>query len=797
MNMTVRPAWCVCAITVLGLGLCPALAQTAAPDSPAAAKPESTVVLSPFEVKANKDHGYGATESLGATRVALANTDISSAIISLNEQVIADRGAVNAMEVLTLVSGVQTDSDGQPGTELFSLRGYSTGNISLRDGLPDPMNAADLPLGNDTSSYSRIEVIKGPAGVLYGSHSMGGVVNKVSKWPLFTAATKVELQAESADEFVRAAVDSTGPLSENLAYRVTLSEKKGQRYYDESDAPNDQTDITASLLRRVANGQGKLWFRGEYMRFNLDRENGWQFITGFVDPKNPTYAPEITTNGQYPVARTANTVPEDDISIGDAYALELGSETNFSGLLDGDWTLRVIGRYSDREGDKNPSYAQGRPVPVDASGAIVKYTNAAGAQVNSDNRFTAADDPRVADWRATLVLRDFRGYNENYVVNADMTGDFLTGPLHHKTVFSMGLTGGEAERAFFFWNATNPANTTAVANSFSAVQKTPENVTAESIKASGATKQFNNLSGYSSGWNFSTSALDNVSFWKDRIIASVGWRYDNSHSEGGAFDAAKSLAADDLVLNQATLTKTSNSQNTFRYGLVGKPLKGLSVFGQISNTFVPVSGLNALTGEPLKNRDGKNREIGLKVDLLGGRVTGTVSYFDSQLTNVLVPVALPIEQGGGTYNLPVGSQNSFGWEMDLAAEPVRGLTLMAGYSDVTSRDERGFAFRGVPIKPSYSLMARYSFAADSALKGFYLGAAMKHRGASPGDTTRTFYVGDGDQYDAFAGYGRGRWGVQLNVLNLTDSDTAWSAVSDQLVVRLVPRSYRLTLRYTF
>jgi iron complex outermembrane receptor protein len=465
--------------------------------------------------------------------------------------------------------------------------------------------------------------------------------------------------------------------------------------------------------------------------------------------------------------------------------------------MDGDWTLRVIGRYSDREGDKSPSYAQGRPVPVDASGAIVKYTNAAGVQVNSDNRYTAADDPRVADWRATLVMRDFRGYNESYVVNADLTGDFLTGPLHHKTVLSMGLTGSEGERAFFFWNAPNPANTTAVANSFSAVQKTPPNVTAASIKASGATKQFNNLNGYSSGWNFSTSVLDNVSLWKERIIASVGWRFDNAHAESGAFDAAKSIAADDLILNSTTLTKTANSQNTFRYGLVGKPIKNVSIFGQISSTFVPVTGTNVLTGEPLKNRDGKNKEIGLKVDLLGGRVTGTVSYFDSQLTNVLVPVILPIDQGGGTVSLPVGSQNSFGWEMDIAAEPVRGLNVMAGYSDVTSRDERGFAFRGVPIVPSYSLMARYSVATDSALKGFYLGASMKHRGASPGDATRTFYVGSGDEYDAFAGYGRGRWSLQLNVQNLTDSETAWSAVSDQLLVRLLPRSYRLTFRYTF
>jgi len=210
-----------------------------------------------------------------------------------------------------------------------------------------------------------------------------------------------------------------------------------------------------------------------------------------------------------------------------------------------------------------------------------------------------------------------------------------------------------------------------------------------------------------------------------------------------------------------------------------------------------VSGLNPGTGEPLPNRDGKNEEIGLKLELLGGKVSGTVSYFDASLTNVTVPVVLDISQGGGTYNLPVGSQNSFGFEFDVAFEPTKGLNFLASYSDVTSKDERGNAFRGVPIKPNYSLMGRYAFASDTSLKGLYFGSSWKHRGASPGDSTRTFYVGAGDQIDAFVGYGRRQWSVQANIENLADSENAWSSVTDQLVMRLQPREYRFTFRYSF
>jgi len=779
---------------VLSLGISLAQGQ----QRPAAAATGSAAVeLSPFEVRVEQDRGYGSTQSLGATRVALPNTEISSSIITLNEQVIADRGAVNAMEVLTFVSGIQRDSDGQPGAELFSLRGFATGNIGLRDGLPDPMNAADLPIGSDTSSYARIEVIKGPAGVLYGSHSMGGVVNRISKWPQFQASTKIELQAQTEEEFFRAAVDSTGPVGADLAYRVTLSAKRGSRYFDENDSPNDMNNVTLSLLRRVNSGRGRLWFRGEHLRFELDREQGWQFITGFIDPANPSAAATIAKNGNYPLSREAHTIPEDDVSFGEAFGLELGYENSFNGPLNGDWTLRMISRYSDREGDKVPSYSQGRPVPVDASGAIVRYTNTSGALVNGDNRFIRAGDPRVADWRSTLVLRDFRGYGRSHMVNADLSGIFATGVLDHNAVISTGLTGGESARSFFFWNAVNPANPTAVANSFSAVNPTPAGVTAESIKTTATATLFNPFQGYSEGRNFSTSVLDNISFLEKRFVASVGWRYDNARSTTARFSTANSIAAREPIIDTTTYRQTKNSQHTFRYGLVFKPVRGLSVFGQINNTFQPVSGTNVLTGEPLENRDGKNREIGLKLELWDNRVTGTVSYFKSELTNVLVPVVLPIEQGGGTFNLPVGSQNSDGWEMDIAFQPMEGLSLLASYSDVTSLDERGFAFRGVPVDPSYSLLARYAFADKTSLKGVFFGGGWKHRGRSPGDSGRTFFLGSGGQYDAFVGLARRNWSVQINIENLTDSEAAWSSVTDQLVVRLQPRTVRLTARYSF
>jgi len=772
--------------------LLPTHAQSTPPAPPAQ---EETVVLSPFAVTTNQDRGYSASQSLGATRVALPTLDISSSIITLNEQVFLDRAAVSSMDLITMVSGIQRDSDGQPGVELFSMRGYAVGGINLRDGLPDPLNAADVPISGDASGFSRIEVIKGPAGVLYGSHSMGGVINRISKWPLFRKSTTVELQAQTTDQFIRASVDSTGPLSDDLAYRVTLSGRNGTRWWDRGGA-NDFYDQTVALMRLVNKGQGKIWFRGHHFNYKLQRENQPQFLTGLLNPTNARYVP-VVKDGEFPVSRESNPPPADNISIGETFALELGTELSFSGMLDGDWTLRIVGRYSDREGDKSPSYATGRPVPVDASGAIVRYTNAAGALVNGDNRFISAKDPRVADWRATLVLRDFIGFNESSSTTADLTGKFETAMLKHTAIVSMGYGTNESARSFFFWNASNPANTTAVANSFSAVRPVPENVNAQSIVASGATKQYNAFNGrvYSTGFNF--AAMDNISFFNDRLIASVGARFDSTRAVRDQFSPALSLAAGKPVVNPAATTTTKNTAWTSRYGLVAKPTKWMSVFGQVSETFNPISGTNALTGAALPNQEGQNNEVGIKVDLAGGRLSGTLSYFDMELTNVLVGFILPIEQGGGTVQLPVGVQKTKGWEFDIAAEPLPGLFLIAGVSSLDSVSATGTQFRGVPIEPNYSLMARYSLPEQSSLHGLFLGTAWKRRGQSPGDATVTYYIASSDQYDAFVGYRFGRWTLQCNVENLLDSEYLWSAVSDVSALRLAPREFRLTARYTF
>ncbi len=752
--------------------------------------------LSPFVVRDEAEVGYATTTSLGASRIALPVTDIPTSVISLNERIFEDRAAVDGMEVLGLVSGIQQGADGSPGQAGFSLRGFSVVGLRIRDGLPEVVEGVDYAF-DDAAAYESLEVIKGPAGTLYGTTSMGGVVNKISKWPRFAPETRLEFQVQGgSDEFIRGMVDTTGPINERNAYRAVVSMRRGNRHFDESKAPNDFTNTMLAFTHRVGPEDrftGQIWGRVQYMHFELDREQGDPFITGHLDPQNPGLAP-VVRNPLFASSKSHNANPEDDVSKANIVSLESGYEHWFDGPVDGNWTLRLVGRYSHGRGDKSPSYAMSRPTPVDADGQIVQYTNANGDQVNGDNRFISADDPRVADWRSTRTMREFDGYTKNSGMFVDLVGKFVTGALSHQMVINAQVTQSERERAFFFWAMPNPDNTTAVANSYSVINPDFSNYNREQLKAT-VPMQFNPFNGNSRSNEFAAGFQNNIGMFEDRLIFVVGARYDTVKNTSYSFDSDESIAQYRFVPDYSTTQTTSNQEWTHRYGIVGKPIPGLSIFGQVGQTYIPVNTLDQ-DGNKFPNRMGEIREIGIKTDLFNGRLVATASYFDMELTNVLISVPNPPELGGGTILQPVGTQDTDGYEIDVAWNPMPGLDMLLAYSKITSTSELGRSFRGVPIDASWSAMVRYAFQ-DGAMQGLFLGMVWKHGGRFAGDVANTFYVDNSDLFDGFIGYRRDRWTLQLNVNNLFNSDDIITTVSDTAAFRALDRTYRVTLRYTF
>jgi len=168
------------------------------PSSGATVLPDEILHLSPFEVNVSKDEGYGALQSnsLTAFSIDLEKMPVTAQVFT--STLIDDTASTSVQDVLVNSTGL-VGADPNNGTAVLNNspgdRDGSGGNLGIRglasappkrDGLVGPRSTSRTPIGyNDTFSLERIELIEGPQSLLYGAVGGGGVVNVVSKRPLF------------------------------------------------------------------------------------------------------------------------------------------------------------------------------------------------------------------------------------------------------------------------------------------------------------------------------------------------------------------------------------------------------------------------------------------------------------------------------------------------------------------------------------------------------------------------------------------------------------------------------------
>ncbi|ODT85285.1 TonB-dependent siderophore receptor [Phenylobacterium sp. SCN 70-31] len=148
--------------------------------------------------------------------------DIPQAVQILNSQLIEDQGARDVTDLYRNISGLSFFSYAG-----VTFRGFrQDGSGTYYDGLRgDPFIAFSVP---QLFNIERVEVLKGPAGMLYGPASPGGTINYVTKTPGETFGGQVRLTAGNYDR-LGAAVEVTGPLVDRLSGRVGL-------FYEERDS---------------------------------------------------------------------------------------------------------------------------------------------------------------------------------------------------------------------------------------------------------------------------------------------------------------------------------------------------------------------------------------------------------------------------------------------------------------------------------------------------------------------------------------------------------------------------------
>ena len=180
-----------------------------------------TYTLDPFSVTSDSNT-YHATNSISGTRVNTRIMDIPVPISVVTEQLIEDFSYERVEDAVVMDASItrRSRNEGQF-NENFTIRGFRS-SLNLRNRIP-------YKGFTDSSMIDRIEIVKGPAAVLYGLSDPGGLVNIITKKPLDVKHADVQFRIGSESNR-RVEWDAGGPLDQEgkVLFRFTGS-------YDEGD----------------------------------------------------------------------------------------------------------------------------------------------------------------------------------------------------------------------------------------------------------------------------------------------------------------------------------------------------------------------------------------------------------------------------------------------------------------------------------------------------------------------------------------------------------------------------------
>ena len=172
------------------------------------------------------------------SRLDISPLETAASIEVVPAQTIRDRGQQSVNQAVTQnaagFSSVAEQGNGGTGLAARGFRGHGS-IMQLYDGTRLYVGAGTVTFPFDTWSTDRIEVLRGPASVMYGEGAIGGVINVIPKKPtdFFTHEAEVALGTNGTR---RIGLGSGGPINERLSYRFDVSGIQSEGWLDqESD----------------------------------------------------------------------------------------------------------------------------------------------------------------------------------------------------------------------------------------------------------------------------------------------------------------------------------------------------------------------------------------------------------------------------------------------------------------------------------------------------------------------------------------------------------------------------------
>ena len=221
------------------------------------------------------------TATSAGSRLNLNSLETPASVESLSGERIRARGDRSVQDAVTRTTGITNNGTPGNGGSSYSARGFvGQGSVmQLYDGIRMYSGAGTVTFPVDDWSVERIDVLRGPASVLYGEGATGAVINVIPKKP-FSGEIENHLRVGYGSyDSQQQALDSGGSLTDTLSYRLNLNHTQSNGWIDHGDSEN--TFISAALR----------WQARDDLAFTLSHDYGDQ------EPQNDFGVPLI--NGRY------------------------------------------------------------------------------------------------------------------------------------------------------------------------------------------------------------------------------------------------------------------------------------------------------------------------------------------------------------------------------------------------------------------------------------------------------------------------------------------------------------------
>jgi iron complex outermembrane receptor protein len=603
-------------------------------------------------------------------------------------------------------------------------------------------------MSTEFSGIEKAEFLKGSAAILYGNVTAGGVLNLVTKKPRYEFGGEAGFRSGSFNEYKPTfdIYDGIGK-SKKMAYRFNGAYTRAESYRKEVES--ERFYFNPSFVAKLSD-KTELLVEGDY----LNGETTPDFGAGIVNY-------EIV---EIPRERFLG------VSWGYYDAQQISATATLTHEFSDKWNLTFINafRYYDTD-----LFSNTRP-------------NASGGTVAANG-----------DWNRNLQRSEVR---DNYLLQqVDLKGTFNTGKINHQL-----LTGIDSERyktnttAYLgFSNSNlfygNPAHPEGIpyydtVNIFQDYNPANEVVVNDLSKSTLTAVPVSRVGIY---------AQDLVSFTKYlKVLAGVRYTYQDTETLIHRYVTNE----DDAPVN------AYDEAFSPRFGLILQLTENHSIFATYSNSFQTNTGTD-INGAALEPSIIDQYEVGIKNKFFKDRLFANVTAY--QITNSNL-AQTSLENGNTNSNIKelAGETRTQGIELDLSANPVKGLSILAGYSfNETKYIQSNTYVEGSELrynpKHTANLSANYKFESGKfkglnvGLINTYFGDRYAGRSTTAANPNYRLIALEGFyQMDATLGYEWNKFAIRTKLSNIFN-ELAYNIHDDNSLNPIAPRSISASVNYIF